>query len=119
MECLRRLLVLFFVAMMAVSPVATQAAACLHLEAASDVEADEGHMGCEAISTKAEHHIPAKDNNPSHSKTCCLAHSVVAPLDNVVMATTVSPSNAKIGLPLDWAGVLELAPNALLRPPRS
>jgi ABC-type nickel/cobalt efflux system permease component RcnA len=119
MEALRRLIVLFFAALMAFSPVAVQAAACIHPEAVSAVHGDDVHAGHCGNSAKADHSIPTNDKHAAHCKTCCLAHSVGAPLGDALASGDVTSIAVRIGLPRDWAGVPEQAPNALLRPPRT
>jgi hypothetical protein len=119
MEALRRLVVLFFVAMMAFSPVAVQAGACIHPEAVSAVQGGDVHASHSGSSAKAEHSIPTNDKNAPHCTTCCLAHSVGAPLSDAVASGNATSIAVRIGLPRDWAGVPDQAPNALLRPPRA
>ena len=121
MEAARRLIVLFFIALMAFGPVAVQAAACMHSEAVSavsgdDVKNNQSHSG---NSANAERPIPTNDKNALHCATCCLAHSVGAPLSEAVSSSEAVSIAVRIGLPRDWAGVPDRAPNALLRPPRS
>ncbi len=121
MEATRRLIVLFFIALMAFGPVAVQAAACMHSEAVSavsgdDVKNNQSHSG---NSANAERSIPTNDKNALHCATCCLAHSVGAPLSEAVSSSEAVSIAVRIGLPRDWAGVPDRAPNALLRPPRS
>jgi hypothetical protein len=119
MEALRRLVVLFFVAMLAFSPVAVQAAACIHPEAVSAVQGGDVLASHDGSSAKAEHSIPTNDKNAPHCKTCCVAHSVGAPLIDTEASVELTSLPVRIGLPRDWAGVPDQAPNALLRPPRA
>jgi hypothetical protein len=119
MEALRRLIVLFFAALMAFSPIAVQAAECMHPEAVSTVRGSVVHVSHDGSSAKAEHSIPTNDKNAPHCTTCCLAHSVGAPLSDALVSGDATSIAVRIGLPRDWAGVPEHAPNALLRPPRT
>jgi hypothetical protein len=119
MKALRRLIVLFCVAMMAFSPVAAQAAACMHPEAVSAVQGGDVQANHCGNSTKADHSIPTNDKHAAHCKTCCSAHSVGAPLIGAETCANLISIAVRIGFPRDWAGVPDQAPNALLRPPRT
>jgi hypothetical protein len=129
MESLRRLVILLIVALIGFGPVAAQASACAHPQASSLVQSGEIHAsaasggqaknGHEAASAKAQHSIPSNDKNAPHCTTCCLAHVVGTPLTSAVTETNLVLRSVRIGLPRDWAGVPDRAPNALLRPPRA
>jgi hypothetical protein len=118
MEALRRLVVIFFVVLMAFSPVAAEAAACMNSEAANASQVSNANASHEITSSTTEHSIPTNDKNAPHCATCCLAHNFSAPLSDAVAIGVTTSIAIRIGLPRDWAGVPDQAPNALLRPPR-
>ena len=119
MHVLNRLVVLFFAAIMAFSPVVVQATACAHSQNSSVVQVADNHAIHEMAAVKADHSLPSKNKHASNCTTCCLAHSVGVPLSETVLTASVTPANARIELPRNWAGVPDQAPNALLRPPRT
>lgn len=123
MQSIRKILILIFAALMAFSPLALQASACFDGSMSATAQCHEVSDCREQASVVGGQDQAVPDGDHKSEKQdcagCCMAHTAALPAATEPKAKLPSPKLIAIKLPRDWAGVINLAPDALLRPPRA